>query len=135
MYLTTVYIPSSFATRVLTEVCNPFVSIWWFFNISSELSHIVLSLQVDKTKKQFENISFRKSVNLVIKQKIESISNVSEHVGFTCFSWFKISTHTGLTISFEFTVYLLLLVQTYYLYTLGFYAGNSSTPNTRPPRF
>ena len=90
---------------------------------------------MDKTKKQFENISFRKSVNLVIKQKIEAISDLSEHVGFTCFSWFRISTHAGLIISFEFTVYLLLLIQAYYLYTLGFYKGSSSTPNTRPPRF
>ena len=66
---------------------------------------------MNKAKRAFENIAFRKSVNLTIKQKIDSISNLSENAGFTAFDWFRLSSHIGLTASLELSVYFLLLVQ------------------------
>lgn len=54
--------------------------------------------QINKTKRHFENIAFQPSVYRVIKQKIESISNVSDKAGFTCFDWFLLDSHAGLKV-------------------------------------
>ena len=53
-----------------------------------------LLFQIDRTKRQFENIAFR-GCTLAIRQKIESISSLSEKAGFTCFDWFLLDVFTG----------------------------------------
>ena len=59
----------------------------------------MLPIAVNTARRQFENIAFRKSANLTIKQKINTISNLSEKAGFTCFSWFRLNSFIGLKVS------------------------------------
>ena len=55
-----------------------------------------LTFQANRTKRQFENIAFHRSVNRAVKQKIEQISNLSGMAGFTCFDWFLLDSSTGI---------------------------------------
>lgn len=71
--------------------------------------------QINRAKHQFENVAFRSSVHLVIKQKINNISSLNDKAGFTCSNWFLLSSFTGLLLSLELMVLLLLLIQAYFL--------------------
>lgn len=62
------------------------------------LKVLCILFKIKKTKRQFENIAFHRSVNMEIKQKIESISELSEKAGFTCFDWFLLDSHTALKV-------------------------------------
>lgn len=54
--------------------------------------------QIEKAKHQFENIAFRPSVHLTIKQKITTISELDDEAGFYCSDWFHLSSHSGLLV-------------------------------------
>lgn len=77
----------------------------------SSLPILSFHFQINRTKRRFENIAFHKRVNRVIKQKIESISNLSEKAGFTCFDWFLLDPYTGLKVG--------EVIQTYFLENLS----------------
>ena len=54
--------------------------------------------QINRTRRRFETIAFNRSVNCATKQKIESLSELSDFAGFTCFDWFLLDSKTGLKV-------------------------------------
>ena len=143
-YATIVYLPSAFATRFMAEVIHRQIlfkreslALLEIQKIQLKRVQSPLLFQMNKTKKLFENISFKKSVKLVNLHKIDSISNLSEEAGWTCFNFFKITTEIGLHISLEFTTYLLLLLATtYYIQAGGMNQFNQmQTTGTPYPKF
>ena len=57
-----------------------------------------VQIALNKARRQFENIAFRRSTGLKIKQKINIISNLSGKAGFTCSNWFPLGSFTGLLV-------------------------------------
>ena len=60
-----------------------------------------IPVEVDRARRAFENIVFHKSINMSNRLKVESISCVSEKIGFTCFDWFHLSPHLSLAVSYQ----------------------------------
>ena len=58
--------------------------------------------KIQRTKREFQNIAFRRSTSLTIKQKIHTISNLSEKAGFYCSDWFPLGSFTRLQVGFLF---------------------------------
>ena len=93
LYLTLIAFPFIMGKLITTEVrflCH-------CLEITKE-ANVVFHLQINRTKRRFENIAFHWSTNRTVRQKIESISNLSEKAGFTCFDWFLLDPYTGLKV-------------------------------------
>lgn len=73
MYITIVLVPSTFGNSI--------------------------PIAINEARRQFENIAFKKSTSLTIKQKINLISDLSDKAGFSCYSWFRLSSFVGLKVS------------------------------------
>lgn len=84
-------------------------------HLSDELINSI-HFKITRTKRIFENVAFNWSTSWRNRQKIESISDLNDKAGFTCFDWFLLGSHKGVLLSFELIIYLLLLFSTYFLY-------------------
>ena len=124
LYLTIIMVPFRFANSIPFQV----IQLRFVCLSIKRLSSIgcLFHLQRGKTRRQLEKLSFDRSVSVWNKQKIDSISHLSNTVGFTCFDWFLLDSHKALLFSFELIIYILLMVQTYFFYTTGFYDINQS---------
>lgn len=59
------------------------------------------AFQIVKAKHELENLAFNRSINLSNRLKIESISNLSEKVGFQCFDWYILSPQHSLHVGVQ----------------------------------
>lgn len=126
MYLTIILVPFGFADSIPIQViplCRFLLSIRLSTIVNGPLTNRLFHFQRSKTKRQLEKLSFNRTVSIWNRQKIETISNLSDSVGFTCFDWFLLDSHRGLLLSFELIIYVLLLITGFY--TTGFFKINS----------
>ena len=120
LILTTIVVPFRFANSIPIEVIQLHF-VLYFVCLSLSFHSLAFHLQRGKTRRQLEKLSFKRSVSVWNRQKIDTINHLSDTVGFTCFDWFLLSSHKALLLSLELIIYILLLIATYYLYTTGFY--------------
>ena len=81
-YIIVVYLPFVMASSVTDEVIFSWRSLKWTWETYTFFLRLIQPIAV------FKKIAFHRSVNIAIRQKIESTSNFSDEAGFTCFNWF-----------------------------------------------